>query len=403
MEKSTSRGIGEVARLLRKIYSGIVVFLVVGGFILAYFLKPLLLPIVVALLVSMLLRPVQNFLIYKVKLPAIGAALVIIGSALGLLGYGSYLLATPAQVWMEKLPEESKLLQDKLKKIRSPITDMTDQFRNAAEQMATLSEQIQEVGSINVAEDNPKADGTRASQEPMRVEIAESPLTKTMMDYAQNFMSMIASTTVLSVLLLAYGPTMSRRIRLTSDVTDEMLLPAVAREVSRYLGTVTLINICLGITIALALWAYGVPNPILWGLMATVLNFIPYIGALVGAAVVAIVSISTFANQESVLYIIGAPLIYMGITAIEGSFVTPAILGNRFSVNPIMIFVWFVFWSWLWGIPGGLVAVPGLMGVYIIIRGVPEFRKLADAISLKESDETQVEDGMPDTADPAVL
>ena len=196
---------------------------------------------------------------------------------------------------------------------------------------------------------------------------------------------------------------MSRRISFTSDRTDEKLLPAVAREVSRYLGTVTLINVGLGIAISLALWVYGVPNAMLWGLMATILNFIPYIGALVGAAVVGIVSISAFAGEESALFIIGAPLVYIAITAFEGNIITPAILGNRFSVNPIMIFVWFVFWSWLWGIPGGLVAVPVLMGVYIIMRGVPEFHKVADAISLKGENEELTEKGMPDISDPKVL
>ena len=403
MQKSTSRGIDEVAGILKKIYSGIVILLVVAGFILTYFLKPLLLPIVLALLLSMLLRPVQNFLIYKAKLPQIAAALLVVGSGLALLGLGSYLLATPAQEWMERLPEESKALAKKFKELRSPLSDMTDQFRDAAEQMAILSEQIQGADAIASEGEIGREDNVGEPNHPLVVEIADSPFSNTMVDYARDFVTTITSTTVLAVLMLAYGPSMRRRIQLKSDRTDEELLPAVAREVSRYLGTVTLINIGLGVAIAVALWAYGLPNPMLWGLMATVLNFIPYIGAIVGAAVIAIVSISSFIGQESALFIVGAPLIYLAITALEGNIITPAILGNRFSVNPIVIFVWFVFWSWLWGVPGGLVAVPVLMGVYIIMRGVPEFRKLADAISLKEPDETVAEEGMPDITDPAVL
>ena len=148
MHKSTSRGIDEVAGTLKKIYSGIVALLVVAGFVLTYFLKPLLLPIVLALLLSTLLRPVQNFLIFKLKLPQICAALLIVGFGLGLLGVGSYRLATPAQEWMERLPKESERLRDKFESLRSPISDMTGQFRDAAEQMATLSEQFQDAGSV---------------------------------------------------------------------------------------------------------------------------------------------------------------------------------------------------------------------------------------------------------------
>ena len=131
----------------------------------------------------------------------------------------------------------------------------------------------------------------------------------------------------------------------------------VERGVSSYLLTVTLINIALGVVIGLAMWLMEMPNPALWGAMATTLNFIPYLGAMAGTIVVFLVAVFSF---DSLAYASLVPVVYFGCTALEGNFVTPSLLGRNMSMNPIVVFLSLVFWGWMWGVGGALIAVPTL-------------------------------------------
>lgn len=103
------------------------------------------------------------------------------------------------------------------------------------------------------------------------------------------------------------------------------------RSVSHYLLTISLINIGLGVVVGLLMFALGMPNPVLWGVMATVLNFIPYLGALIGVGIVAIVALLSFEDASLIILV---PLLYGACTTIEGNFVTPAVVGRRLEMNP---------------------------------------------------------------------
>ena len=100
------------------------------------------------------------------------------------------------------------------------------------------------------------------------------------------------------------------------------------------------------------------PNPVLWGAMATILNFIPYLGALIGVATVAVVALLSF-DDASLMVL--APVLYLACTTIEGNFITPAVVGRRLEMNPVVVFLSIAFWGWLWGIMGVLIAVPLLV------------------------------------------
>ena len=129
-----------------------------------------------------------------------------------------------------------------------------------------------------------------------------------------------------------------------------------------------MINAGLGVVIGVAMALLGVPNPVLWGVMAALFNFIPYAGALAGTGVIFLVSVSTFTAPMAIAL---PPIVYFAVTAIEGNLVTPSVLGRRFTMNPIIIFLWFASWSILWGFPGMLIAMPLLMAFRIIAREVP--------------------------------
>ena len=128
--------------------------------------------------------------------------------------------------------------------------------------------------------------------------------------------------------------------------------------VAAYLTTITLINFCLGVIVAAAMYALDVPNPILWGVMSAVLNYIPFLGPAVMAVVLTLVSVLTHPTLAAALIV---PAVFILITSIEGYFVTPAAVGRHLTLNPLLIVVSLIFWFWMWGIIGGLLSVPLLV------------------------------------------
>jgi predicted PurR-regulated permease PerM len=151
----------------------------------------------------------------------------------------------------------------------------------------------------------------------------------------------------------------------------------IGAHVSRYLLTVTAINICLGIIVGLTLLALGMPNPGLWGALACVLNFVPYVGAITGVVALALAALLSFDNLAWALVF---PAAYFALTAIEGNFVTPLILGRSFTLNPIVLVLGLLFWTWMWGIPGTLLAVPIVVTFRIFCEHIDSLAPLRDLL-----------------------
>jgi len=153
----------------------------------------------------------------------------------------------------------------------------------------------------------------------------------------------------------------------------------VEDNVSVYLLSITTINLGLGVLIAACLYAIGLPNALLWGAMAGLLNFIPYLGALVGVSVVAVVAIISF---DSLSHAALAPILYAACNLLESQLVTPSVLGRRLSLNPVLVFISVIFWGWLWGMPGAMLAVPLLIIVHVLCRHFAQLRIIADFMTL---------------------
>jgi len=159
------------------------------------------------------------------------------------------------------------------------------------------------------------------------------------------------------------------------------ILRDVENQVSRYLLTITLINVSLGLVIGTLLSLHGTQNAILWGAIAAVLNFLPYIGAIVGAGFLAIVSLG---EQTSIAAALIPPLIYYACSAIEGNLITPLIVGRNLSLNVIAVFVSIVVWSWLWGFAGALMAVPILVVIKVVSDHVDSWKSLGHFLSARD-------------------
>jgi len=362
-----------------------------------YFIRPVLLPVILALLLSLVLKPIHRFLC-KMKIPSLLGSIIIVLSSLGIVVLGIYYLLAPAMDYADNLKDD--VAKQRLKGVLYPIAKIQNEISDVASQVDNLTnpEKNLEEKPLDEASDSPiksrELDKKQLPPTPLepeqpetiekkktvppkavKVTVALDPLDE-LYESLKSLGYHITITLTLVYFLLAYGEKMIRRITEVENTAD--LMEEVTNEISHYMFTITLINICLGIVIGFTMWGLGMPNPILWGTIAAALNFIPYLGAIVGSIIVFMVSATTYDNN---LFIILTPAIYYLLTAIEGNLITPAILGKNFKINPIIVFLWVLCWGALWGIPGMLIGLPILMTTRIILARTTKFTRFERIIS----------------------
>jgi predicted PurR-regulated permease PerM len=309
-----------------------------------YLARELFLLIVVALLLNLLLRPIVRAL-NRARIPEpLGAALALLALG-GLLGYGVYALAEPASDWMDRLPRETRRIQQRLESFLEPVKELNQ----AAKQVEQLTDISREPKGQEVTLRTRSLGGLLASG-------------------TQSALSMLVPLVILLYFLLSSGDLFLRKLiaimpRFADKLRAARIASEVQRQVSTYLLTTTLINMALGTCSGLVLWAFGMPNAMLFGAMVGLLNFIPVLGATVSVAVIGLVAILSFASAAEALT---APLSVFVLHLLESNVLTPLILGRRLSLNPVVIFLGMLFWSWMWGIIGALLAVPILVTVKVV-------------------------------------
>ncbi len=339
--------------------SGAMTVALVGLFVLAafytlYLASGFFLPVVLAVLLNFLLGPLVRFFV-RLHLPTPAAAAVVVLGFVGTLGLGLYYLSGPASGWIERAPETLRQVEFQLRGVWETVEDV----REATE-------------GVNGTADEEGAAGRS-------VEVRPTAST-TLMDQT---LEAVAGTFVMLFLLyflLASGDLFLRKLvhvlplfrrkRIAVEIAQ-----GIERDLSRYLFTYGLINTALGATVALVLWGLGLPNPVLWGLMAGILNFVPYLGPLVGVTIVGLVAFVSLDDTGTALL---APALYFAINALEGNLITPMVMGHRLQLNPVAIFVSLIFWGWLWGIAGALIAVPLLVAFKIVCENVATLSPLGE-------------------------
>lgn len=317
------------------------------------------LPVVLALLLDFLLSPLVRGL-GRLRVPAaLGSALVLL-LLMGGVGTAGYLLAEPANAWMQRAPLTFDRLESKLHRLRRPV-----------ERVSQAAEEVEKIARVDGGTETPE------------VQIRQDGVGARWLANTQTLLFDGVVVVVLLYFLLATGDLFLRRLmQLVFQLRDERravdLVRQMEQQASRYLITVTAINTVLGLAVAAAMLALGMPNPLLWGVVAMLLNFVPYLGALTGVVILSVVSFLSFDHLATAIL---PPLVYFSLTALEGNFVTPAILGRRFALSPVVIFLWLLFWGWMWGIPGALLAVPMLTLLKIVSDHVPALQPVADFLA----------------------
>lgn len=340
-------------------------FIAVAFFILTatalYFARDFALPVALAFLFALVLSPIVR-LFRRQGMPEPITAVLLVLTILGALGMAFYSLSGPVSQWIADAPRISEEVRGKIVHLRAPIE--------------AVVEATSEVEELTSASNDPTA---------QRVVVREPGLLSRAASGIPSAGVKVGITLVLLLFLLASGEMFYEKlVRALPTLSDKKrglrIAKTVEREVSRYLFTITLINAGLGLAIGTSMWALGMPNPVLWGVVAAVLNYIPFLGGMVGITLVAAVALVSF---DTLGYALLAPLVYFTWNFIEGQIVTPAVVGRRLEMNAVAVFLAIAFWGWLWGIVGALIAVPLLLTVKVLCDHVESLQPVGEFLGAR--------------------
>lgn len=332
-----------------------------------YVAMAVLVPVVAGMVIALALRPPMRRLV-RLGIPPMVSAAVLVAAMMVLVTLLVQQLIAPAQEWLARAPMNLRLrqLQEKLEPLQKPLEGVDEASRKVSE-LATSNDGVSDDPWNTVPE----------------VVVRQPSFLRTLVSSTTQLAAGILLCVVLTYFFLARGDALLTHISTalpgyTSAAQQTRAMAQVEHAVSSYLMTVTTINAGLGLCVGLACWLIGVPNPSLWGVMAMLLNFLPYLGGLIGAGVVLMVSLFSF---DSIAYSAVAPSVYLLLTAVEGNFVTPSILGRSMKLNPLTVILSLTYWTWMWGVAGAVLAVPLLAILVSICRQFRQTQALAAVLS----------------------
>lgn len=312
----------------------------------AYWASEIVLPLVLAFILKLLLQPAVRALeqVYLTRtLASLLLILVIFGTIVGL----TVALSMPASNWAAKLPQGVSRLEERLAFLRGPIETL---------QRFLEPDRFREGGPLSSA-----ASGTEAST------LAKAMLTKVFAG-TQVFATGFFLTLLFLFFLLVHGDTFLRRVvEILPRFGDKRQAVEISRkiesDISAYLITITFMNAAVGVATAIVMWSTGLGDPVLWGTVAFLLNYVPILGPTVGVILFLLAGLLTMDTLWQALL---PAFLYLGIHLAEGEMITPTLLAERFTVNPVLVVVSLIFWFWMWGAPGAIIAVPMLAIAKII-------------------------------------
>ena len=352
---NSERLIREVRIIRRLLFC--VLFISAGTIL--YFGQNVFLPVVLGILISLALSPPVAML-KKWYIPYPIGAILIIVSIGSLLYFGALTLSTPLSDLFEDIPRIGERLEEQFR----PFQETVDQINKTGDDMGISPGGAPSDNSSEVTLGSPGIITSAAST------------------FATTVTSVLIAL-VLALFILGSGNLYYEKIVFAiPNAHDKIRAMGIAREVqrqvSRYLFTITFVNISLGIVVAAALALYGAPNPVLWGSLAAILNFLPFLGAMIGAVLLLLTS---FGYYDTLATAIIPPFIYYSATLIEGNFVTPYVVGRSMKLNIVVVFVSVVFWAWLWGLVGALMAVPILVVFSVLAENIGKWRLFHEMLS----------------------
>jgi predicted PurR-regulated permease PerM len=321
----------------------------------------IVIPLVLALVLNLLLAPAKRLLI-RLRLPSTVAALFLIIILFAVLGGVGVAISVPASQWIARAPEGIPKLQEQFGALRKPMAFLRkefDQMHHALDQ----GTQPPERGVQRVAV-QPTSD--------------LGGLGLSVLQGTQVALGQFVMVAVVLFFLLAGGGSLLRRlVEIVPGFGDKRRVVTVAIEIesniSAYLFTITAMNLLVGVANGLQMWAQGLPDPLLWGTTAFLLNYVPIIGPMTGVVLFFFVGLFV---SDGIWAAMLPPAIYLAIHVAEGQVVTPLLLARRFTLNPVLVIVSLFFCDWMWGVTGALLSVPLLSILKIICDHIPSLNPL---------------------------
>ena len=311
--------------------------------LLLYFAQAAFIPVALALLFALVLSiPVEA--LHRKGLPRSLSAVLILLVFVGLLAGAINLLWAPASKWLVSAPSTVQTIERKL----GPAARVIRRINTVVERATHIT------------------DGAPSSRTPAVA--APAPSAPRFITETPAMLVSAVTVAILMLFMLAGGQPMLARMTtaLASDAQASRVMTiigAVRHELSRYYATLALINLGLGLATSLMMWLFGMPNPLLWGALAAVLNFIPYAGS---ATTLVVLTVVAFVSYEGAGTAVAVALCYLGLATIEGQIVQPLLIGHRLELNPIIVFLALWFGGWYWGVAGIVVAIPTLVALKVV-------------------------------------
>jgi len=334
----------------------VVLLLILAIFYTVYLAKPFLLAIAFAwLLKAALVSPVR--FLHRIGLPSPMAALLVVLSSVVVVAVLVMQLATPAFEFIEAMPANLDRLRDKFAELRTPFDGVT-----------RITTEVENLATSRASQPLPGVD----APVPVRV-THDTNLIQHVFSGAWLLAANAAITIVLLFFMLANDEAfLIRAVESVPRLSDKKVVVGTVRSIegqlSSYISTISMINVVFGAAVAGVMALIGVENPILLGCLAAALNFLPFLGALTMIVCLAATSLLQHDGFSGALL---PPVAYLILHLIESWVVSPLLLGKRFTLNPVILFIWLLLWTWLWGIPGALLAVPLLVTLKIVCENIP--------------------------------
>jgi predicted PurR-regulated permease PerM len=317
---------------------------VIALFWCAYVARPVIVPLVLAWVIATTVLPVVKWM-QAWHLPRVAAAIAVTTALALLIVSLLALLSAPISIWLGRATELGMLIQHKLQGMNEPL--------------AALEEIRKALNTI----------GAGGAQPVLKVEQQSGTVVTTIVSVATPAIGQFVLCIGALVFYLIYQQKLRAAVvHLLNDHEKRLAtlrtLSDIDEHMTTYFGTFTIVNVCLGLATVALTWLVGLPNPLLWGVLAGVLNYVPYIGPAIVIGTLAMAGLLTFPSFGEAIV---APLIFLAITIVEGQFLMPALMGRRLELNPFAVFLAIAFCTWLWGPIGAFVAVPLLMALTVAL------------------------------------
>ena len=335
--------------------TGIFLILLVGAL---YYARAFFLPIVLALLLTFTVEPLVRGLARR-GIPSVITAAVLMVAVGAFLATAAALLSGPFTQMIVATPQVVQKLHERFTFVENAVT-----------RLGAVGHELQKLGESSGGESP-------------RVVVAQPGLLASAAGTLADIGITLGAALILTLFLLAWGDALrTKLIHVLPNLSDKKrslrLLMDIEGEVSRYLLTIVAINAGVGLLVGVSMFLYGMPNPLLWAVAAFLLNFIPFVGTLTGQLVMFAVAIGTFPTLFQAAL---PPLTYLLIGIVEGSFVTPSVLGRRLELNPVAILIVLALTTWMWGLVGTVIGVPILVVIKVFSAHFPSLSHLAEFIS----------------------